>query len=110
MRAIRELEEQLFLATELSLDEAMIICCISSDRLSSSHIAQMVGLKPAHNSKVLGSLEKKNLIDRSLDFEDKRKMFFNLSPSGKKMLTLLQELKFDVPLALKAIFPIHEGE
>ena len=53
---------------------------------SSSEIAKKLGLTNSNASKVIRSVEEKGLVERRLGKEDKRQMYFVLTPEGMKKL------------------------
>ena len=92
-KALSELEANLIEQHGVSLNEAMALCCIGGDRLTASH-----------TSKVIRSIEDKELIVRSLGDKDKRQMYFTLSDKGKICLNQLKENEIEVPKMLKPLF------
>ena len=78
-KALSELEANLIEQHGVSLNEAMALCCIGGDRLTASAISEHTGLSASHTSKVIRSIEDKELIVRSLGDKDKRQMYFTLS-------------------------------
>ena len=103
-KALSELEANLIEQHGVSLNEAMALCCIGGDRLTASAISEHTGLSASHTSKVIRSIEDKELIVRSLGDEDKRQMYFTLSDKGKICLNQLKENEIEVPKMLKPLF------
>jgi MarR family transcriptional regulator, organic hydroperoxide resistance regulator len=85
-RQLQKFDQLLKSSHDLSLDEAILLCCVSEDCKCQGDIARETGLTPTQASRVLGSLEKKALIERSLDSEDKRKMIFTINSQGSARL------------------------
>lgn len=104
LSALTELECNLADNYELSLNEAMILCCIGDERMTATSISHNVGLLPPHTSKTLRSIEKKGFVKRSLGTKDKRQMYFKLTPAGKEVLERLRENGVEVPDLLKSFF------
>ena len=44
----------------------------------------------SNNSKVIGSIEKKGLVERVIGTKDKRQMYFSLTPKGKELISSLK--------------------
>lgn len=89
-RAINSIEYEISHKHGLVINEAMILCLLRNGALCSGDINEQIGLKSTHSSKLIKSLETKGFIIRHLGKEDKRKMFFELTESGKAKL---QEIK-----------------
>lgn len=103
-RAIAELEHQFSQRFELNINEAMLLCTLKEKgELSSSAVAEALGLTASNASKVIVSAEKKNLISRNLCKEDKRQMFFSLTAFGREKIETLRNEQIDLPEILKAI-------
>ena len=102
--ALNELETNLTNNYGVSLNEAMVLCCIGEEKLMASTIAHNIGLLPPHTSKTLRSVEKKGLVRRSLGTQDKRQMYFRLTNEGKELLLRLRENGVEVPEMLQPFF------
>ena len=109
-RAFSEMEANLVNDYDLSLNEAMILCCVGDDCLTSTAISQNIGLLPSHTSKTLRSIETKGLAKRSMGKEDKRQMYFTLTSKGKKRLAKLKENGLAVPTYLQPFFHPEQCE
>ncbi len=103
--ALHQLEAQLLEQCALGLNEAMALCAIAGEVVASTDLATRLGLRTAHTSKILGLLERKGLIERSIGQTDKRKMLFALSPQGQEALVRLRELDLTIPDVLRPLFP-----
>lgn len=103
-KALSELENKLMEKYGVSLNEAMALCCIGTDRLTASVISEHTGLSASHASKVIRSIEEKELIIRSLGDKDKRQMHFVLSHKGHECLKRLKEQEIEIPDLLKPLF------
>ena len=102
--ALNELEANLSDNYGVSLNEAMVLCCIGDEKLTASTISHNIGLLPPHTSKTLRSNEKKGLIKRSMGTQDKRQMYFKLTLAGKALLERLRENGVDIPQLLQPFF------
>ena len=107
-KALSELEANLIEQHGVSLNEAMALCCIGGDRLTASAISEHTGLSASHTSKVIRSIEDKELIVRSLGDKDKRQMYFVLSEKGRNCLEDIKRKGVRVPDLLVPLF--SEGE
>lgn len=96
-RAMAELENNLTIIYDISLNEAMVLCCIGGDRVAAGEIAQATRLKASHLSKVLRLLEDKGFLQRDLGERDKRQMYFSLTNEGTLCLTRLKQEGLPIP-------------
>lgn len=103
-KALSDLEAQLMERYGVSLNEAMALCCIGEDTLTASVISEHTGLSASHASKVIRSIEEKELIIRNLGDKDKRQMHFTLSGKGSECLKMLKENEIEIPKLLKPLF------
>lgn len=62
------------------------------------------GLSASHTSKVIRSIEEKELIVRNLGDKDKRQMHFTLSDKGRECLEALKANEIEIPELLKPLF------
>src|SRR5574344_53513 len=86
-RFINDFENDFFQRYGIKLNEGMLICSLSKmERASSGEIAEALGLSLSNSSKVILSAEKKGFIHRLIGKEDKRQMFFKLTPKGHEAL------------------------
>lgn len=85
-KAIRTFEESFRERHGLCLNEGMLLCRLSGGAMSSSQIADQLGLTNSNASKVIKSVEQKGYIVRKMGDSDKRKMFFELSEKGRDRL------------------------
>lgn len=86
-RAISEFEERFLSDYGISLNEALLLCCISrGEECCSGEIAGKLGLSASNSSKVIAAAEKKGLVRRVIGDNDKRRMFFSLTDSGRERL------------------------
>lgn len=102
--ALGELEEQLLSAVGLDLNHALIICALGTEPRLPSALSQTTGLRPAHTSKLLSSLERKALIKRKSATGDRRQVICTLTPQGVECLDKMRALELVYPDPLKALF------
>lgn len=101
---IQGIEQQLEERTQASLYEAMLLCALSTDEITPTELANRLGLRAAHTSKIIAQAEQRKWLVRRMADEDKRKMYLSLTESGLKQLELLRTLEFDVPKELNHLF------
>ena len=103
-KALSELENNLMEVNGVNLNEGMVLCSIGQDTLTASAICQLTGLLPSHASKVLRSIEQKELVVRSLGDTDKRQMNFSLTEKGLACLEGIRTNELDIPEMLQVFF------
>ena len=103
-RAITEFEARFEKRYGLGLNEGSLLCALHEvGRLSSGDIAKQLNLTQSNASKVIRAAENKGLIQRSLGDDDKRQMYFSLSPEGADCLARLQCCDIQVPELLQKL-------
>lgn len=105
-KALSEFENSFETAYGVTLNEAMILCSLkeADSEMTSSALSERTELKPAHTSKIIGGIEDKGLIVRSLGKEDKRQMFFSLTENGQKLLKKILADNIEIPQLIKPLF------
>lgn len=104
LQTLNMLENQLMENYGLKLNEAMALCSVGHDTVSASTIAECTGMTSSHTSKVIGAVEKKGLLARSLGDCDKRQMYFALTGKGEALLQRLKKEGMEMPEKLKGYF------
>lgn len=102
-RSIRNMEELFQQKHNLCLNEGMLLCSLKSEKLSSTELAEVLGLTTSNTSKVIKSVESKGLVDRILGKEDKRQMYFILTDAGKEKLKVIKKEENEIIKLLKEI-------
>lgn len=104
-RSISEFELKFQESHDISLNEGMLLCTLSDKKLSSSEIAEVLGLTNSNASKVIKSVEKKGLVERTIGEHDKRQMYFVLSEKGSDRLTSIkcQDIDGSMPETLSQV-------
>ena len=92
-RAMTVYETDFLAAYGLTLNEGMLLCCLSTKRLKASELAETIDLTCSNCSKVI----------KSLGIEDKRQMFFTLTSQGEEQLKLIQEHPISIPKVLEHV-------
>lgn len=95
-RSIRDFESLFQRKYDLCLNEGMLLCSLRNQTLSSSELADVLGLSNSNTSKVIKSVEDKELIERILGKEDKRQMYFQLTGTGKKKLAEIKKAECQI--------------
>lgn len=97
-REIQLFEQDFEKEYNMSLNEGMLLCIISkAGTASSGYLANELGLTCSNTSKVIKSVEKKGLIARELGQQDKRQMYFSLSPQGQLLLKQIKCSNLEIP-------------
>ena len=103
-RAIAEFEVQFTQMYDLSLNEGMLVCTLhNTPKLTSSEIAEALGLSASNTSKVIRSVEGKKLITRLIGKEDKRQMRFSLTTEGKNRISDIKNATFELSELLQQV-------
>lgn len=100
VKAMAALENSLMDIHGLSLNEAVVLCCIGDSEVSAGAVADSTGLKPSHISKILKGLEAGGLVARALGSEDRRQMYFSLTLEGRSRLEKLRTRQIPIPALL----------
>ena len=103
-RAIAEFEVQFTQMYDLSLNEGMLLSTLlNTPKLTSSEIAEALGLSASNTSKVIRSVEGKKLITRLIGKEDKRQMRFSLTTEGKNRISDIKNATFELSELLQQV-------
>ena len=102
-RAIAEFEVQFTQMYDLSLNEGMLCTLLNTPKLTSSEIAEALGLSASNTSKVIRSVEGKKLITRLIGKEDKRQMRFSLTTEGKNRISDIKNATFELSELLQQV-------
>lgn len=103
-RALDCFEAEFEKVHSVCLNQAMALCSLTDGELSSSEMANRTGMTTSHCSKIIKSIEEKEMIIRSLGTIDKRQMYFRLSPKGRVTLEEMKCKSVEVPEILRPIF------
>ena len=91
-RRLKKLNQDIQEQAGISLDEAIVLCCLSQRCKCQGDVAEQTGLTITQASRVLSRLENKSLIQRSIDDADKRKMIFTITSTGLQTLEIVAPL------------------
>lgn len=100
---LRQLEDQLIEQVGVDLNEAILLCALGSDSRLSTEVSRLTGFLPAHTSKLLASLERRNLIKRTAGSVDRRQVVCQLTEAGLSSLDTLRGLELDYPPTLQKL-------
>lgn len=89
-KLIKDFEARFQNEHDLTLNEGMLLCSLSTEIYTSGQIAEMLGLTNSNTSKIIKTAENKGYIKRILGKNDKRQMYFQITNSG---LNKLSEIK-----------------
>ncbi|MGL5319086.1 MAG: MarR family transcriptional regulator [Bacteroidales bacterium] len=103
-RAVYQFELNFEKLYGICLNEGMLLCSLMKhERLSSGEIGDMLGLSSSNTSKVIKSVEKKELIERIMGVEDKRQMYFVLTQRGRELMMEIKCSDIEVPDLIEGI-------
>lgn len=83
---------------DITINEAMMLCCLKDNEAKSAGtLCEFIGLSNSRVSKVITAVENKGFIRRAINKNDKRQMFFSLTPKGTEKIKGMMnaELCFD---------------
>lgn len=103
-RSVIAFEQQFEKQYGISLNEGMLLCSLTKhEQLTSGELGELLGLTASNMSKVIASVEKKELIERFICKEDKRQMRFSLTDAGRKLIESIHCGEVDTPALLESI-------
>lgn len=109
-RCIMQFENEFSKIFGIGLNEGMALCSLkNAKQLTSGELSELMGLTPSNTSKVLRSVEDKGLVIRLLGKEDKRQMYFSLSPAGKKLIEHIARQEIKMPECLEKVVDPEPG-
>lgn len=109
-KALSSLESELEAKYGVSLNEAMVLCSVGKETVTAGTIGERTGLMPSHTSKVIGKVEEKGLLVRSLGEKDKRQMYFTLTKKAHACLQKMTDKGVDVPDVLLPFFNAYKDD
>ena len=82
----------------ITINEAMLLCCLKDNEAKSAGmICDYIGLSNSRVSKVITSVENEGFIRRNIiNKEDKRQMFFSLTPKGKEKIQQMMQAELNM--------------
>ena len=107
-RSISRFEADFQQEHQICLNEGMVLCSLNkTEILSSGEIADLLGLTCSNTSKVIRSVEEKGYIERILGEQDKRQMYFKLTPEGKTKLREINCKEIVMPELLSTVIKLY---
>lgn len=103
-RSIAEFENAFHSRYGITLNEGMLMCVLKTEgELTSSVLAERLGLSFSNMSKVIASVEKKGFLERKLGETDKRQMYFFLTDEGQKVMDDISCCDIELPEMLRKV-------
>ncbi len=96
-RLIYHFENEVKNKTGNSINELLILCSLQTNKTNPGILAEEMGITAGRISKIISTLEKNGMVRRELNSEDKRQMFFSITPKGIKKLKEFQNFKIYIP-------------
>ena len=110
-RAVNQFELGFEKRYGICLNEGMALCSLlKAGSLSSGEIGELLGLSSSNTSKVIKSIEGKQLVGRVLGEKDKRQMYFSLTPRGRELISSLKCEDVETAPLLKEILTNKAAE
>jgi len=94
---LKHMEENLVKQTGLSLNEALCLCGTSKGVCEPGKLAKEMEISPSRLSRILDSLAKRGLIDRTISTEDRRNISLALTQEGSTMVDALHCTELEIP-------------
>src|SRR5574344_1530570 len=89
-RAVSAFEGEMEKTYNLCLNEGMLLCSLSkTDKLSSGEIAESLGLTTSNTSKVIKSVEQREMRSHVIGSAGKRGVDFAVPPEGREALFVI---------------------
>lgn len=85
--SIRAFEDKLKNQTGLSFNDALLLCAVNKGVCEPGALAKELELSPSRLTRILDSLEQRDLVQRALSSNDRRSLTVSLTESGKEMVT-----------------------
>jgi DNA-binding MarR family transcriptional regulator len=98
------IQARLWQLAEITLTQASVLRELRAGPQTSSRLGQAVGLSPASLSHLVDRLEKRGLVSRRRDDEDRRRVDVHLEPAGERVLGETRVFRgSDLHLAVEAM-------
>lgn len=102
-KALHEFEASFLRQYGITVNEGIIICMLGNGPLKVGDICADCSLSTSRLSKVLGSLEQKGYVQRSIDASDRRVVMVELTPVGTDKRSTMSEEQICIPDALSKL-------
>lgn len=110
LRSITQFEEAIQETYHITLTEAMVLCAIDGGCRYAHDLADDVGLSPSRLSRIIAGLERKGLLEREQNREDRRHWLNRPTERGKSILSHMKTEGIEIPPALESIMVKPEKE
>jgi DNA-binding MarR family transcriptional regulator len=98
------IQAKLWQLAQLTLTQVSVLRQLRAGSQTAGRLGQAVGLSPASLSHVLERLERRGLINRRREAEDRRVVDVHLEPAGERLLGEIKPLRgSDLHLAVEAM-------
>ncbi|MGH0054310.1 MAG: MarR family winged helix-turn-helix transcriptional regulator [Sphaerochaetaceae bacterium] len=99
--SLRSFEEQLRQQTGLSFNDALLLCAVNKGVCEPSALAKELELSPSRLTRILDSLEKRKLVERTLSILDRRSLTVALTDAGREMVQTYSCSEISLPNELE---------
>jgi DNA-binding MarR family transcriptional regulator len=97
------LEAEMIARLPLTAREASLVCALAGNTVYRAHdLATRVGLSPSRLSRLLGGLQKKNMIAWNTSSQDRRALDIALTKKGRDLCARLEKAKEECEKRLRA--------
>jgi len=103
LRAVSRLEESIRDAYGVTLTEALCLCSVSGGCATAGNLGEEINLSPSRLSRLLASLEKKRLLERTRRNDDKRSWDVVLTETGAVLIARMQADEIELPEELRIL-------
>lgn len=102
-KTLHEFEASFLKQYGITVNEGIIICMLGDGPLKVGEICADCSLSNTRLSKVLGSLETKGYVQRTIDSSDRRVVMVELTPLGVEKRSTMSEEQVCIPEALSKL-------
>lgn len=103
-KALYQYEKQFIDVYAITINEAMLLCCMKDGKAhTAGEICEYIGISLSRASKIITAMEQKSYIKRTIGKDDKRKMLFKLSESGKEKMTSMRQQQLETDTLCRSL-------
>lgn len=102
-KALHEFEASFLKQHGITVNEGIIICMLSNGPLKAGDICADCSLSTSRLSKVLGTLEQKGFVQRTVGENDRRMVFVELTSKGMDKKASMSESDVCIPESLSKL-------
>lgn len=108
-KAFYSFKKQFFNQAGVTINEAALLCCLKEGTpKSANELSEFVGLSCSRVSRIINSMEKKELIVRNIGNVDKRQMIFTLSKEGKDKMNEMRKRQIDLDSFMEQLIALSK--